>query len=298
MDTVPAGQPCCCRQLVIGHLPAGLYGRHDDVAGLSLPSFLIWGCHLPSSRPDGFCLSGVNNRYSNEGMILIRSLLFNLLFYSSTAVLAVVLLPCLLRGDWTRAAGKFWGWYTSRLLFIAGLSHRMSGQTHKSRQVIYAVKHQSAWETLVLYWELDAPVIVLKQELLRLPILGWFFLRSGCIAVDRKAGMAALKKMRQQAVVAASGGRSVLIFPQGTRVAAGQSAPYQIGVFALYQATGLDVVPVALNSGRFWARNGFVKRPGVITVRFLPVLGGGLPRAQFMTSLEEAIETEMMRLES
>ena len=297
VDSVRSAQLGCGGQLIIGDDGPVLYDCHQHLASLALPVIRICGCHLPSFWPDGFCLSGVNNRYSNGGMILIRSMLFNLLFYSSTAVLAVALLPCLLRGDWARAAGKFWGWYTSRLLYIAGLSHQISGQTHKSRQVIYAVKHQSAWETLVLYWELDAPVIVLKRELLRLPILGWFFLRSGCIAVDRKAGMAALKMMRQQAVIAASSGRSVLIFPQGTRVATGQSAPYQIGVFSLYQATGLDVVPVALNSGRFWARNGFIKRPGVIAVRFLPVLGGGLPRAQFMTSLEEAIETEMMRLD-
>ena len=110
--------------------------------------------------------------------------------------------------------------------------------------------------------------------------------------------MAALKMMRQQAVAAAATGRSVLIFPQGTRVASGQSAPYQIGVFALYQATGLDVVPVALNSGRFWARNGFIKRPGLISVCFLPTLAGGLSRADFMTTLEEAIETQMTRLDS
>lgn len=109
--------------------------------------------------------------------------------------------------------------------------------------------------------------------------------------------MAALKMMRQQAVAAAATGRSVLIFPQGTRVASGQSAPYQIGVFALYQATGLDVVPVALNSGRFWARNGFIKKPGLISVCFLPSLAGGLSRGEFMTKLEEAIETEMTRLD-
>lgn len=231
-------------------------------------------------------------------MILIRSFLFNILFYASTAVLAVVLLPCLLRGRWVRAAGKFWGWYTAQLLLVAGLRHQMTGEDHNPRQVIYAVKHQSAWETLVLYWELDAPVIVLKRELLRLPLLGWFFQRSGCIAVDRKAGMAALKMMRQQAVEAAATGRSLLIFPQGTRVASGQSAPYQIGVFALYQATGLDVVPVALNSGQFWARNGFIKRPGLISVCFLSILAGGLSRGDFMTRLEEAIETKMTQLDS
>jgi 1-acyl-sn-glycerol-3-phosphate acyltransferase len=231
-------------------------------------------------------------------MLLIRSFLFNLIFYVSTAILAVCLLPCLMRGSWARGAGKFWGRYTAWLLYIVGLRHEIRGDAQKSRQVIYAVKHQSAWETIILYWELDAPVIVLKRELLRLPILGWFFLRSGCIPVDRNAGMAALKKMRHQAVMAAAGGRSLLIFPQGTRVASGQSAPYQIGVFVLYQATDLDVVPVALNSGRFWARNRFIKRPGIVIVHFLPALAGGLPRGSFMTKLEYEIETAMLSLEN
>ena len=231
-------------------------------------------------------------------MILIRSFLFNILFYVSTVILAICLLPCLLRGSWARKAGKFWGWYTACLLHIVGLCHEMRGDTQKNRQVIYAVKHQSAWETLILYWELDAPVIVLKRELLWLPFLGWFFLRSGCIAVDRKAGMKALKKMRQQAAIAAAGGRSLLIFPQGTRVATDQIAPYQVGVFALYQAAELDVVPVALNSGRFWARNGFLKRPGKVIVHFLPALVGGLSRGSFMTKLEDDIETAMLSLDS
>ena len=230
-------------------------------------------------------------------MILVRSFLFNLVFYLSTVFLTVCLLPCLLRREWTQAAGKFWGWFTACLLRIVGLYHETRGDAQKTKQVIYAAKHQSAWETLVLYWELDAPVIVLKRELLYLPILGWFFLRSGCIAIDRKAGMAALKKLRQQAEASVAEGRSLLIFPQGTRVASGQSVPYQVGVFALYEATSLDVVPVALNSGRFWARKGFIKKPGLISVCFLPSLAGGLSRGEFMTKLEEAIETEMTRLD-
>ena len=219
------------------------------------------------------------------------------MFFLSTVFLTICLLPCLLRRDWTRVAGKFWGWYTACLLKIVGLHHEIRGDAKKTKQVIYAAKHQSAWETLVLYWELDAPVVVLKRELLYLPILGWFFLRSGCISVDRKAGMAALKKLRQQAVASVAGGRSLLIFPQGTRVASGKSAPYQVGVFALYQATGLDVVPVALNSGRFWARNGFIKNPGVVNVHFLPAIGRGLPRGIFMTKLENEIEKAMRYLD-
>ena len=133
-------------------------------------------------------MSHAAGRDSNGIMILIRSFLFNLMFFLSTVLLTVCLLPCLLRRDWTRAAGKFWGWYTACLLNIVGLHHEIRGDAQKTKQVIYAAKHQSAWETLVLYWELDAPVIVLKRELLYLPILGWYFLRSGALLLTVRLG--------------------------------------------------------------------------------------------------------------
>ncbi len=230
-------------------------------------------------------------------MTFLRSLLFNLLFYGLTACLSVLLLPFLLSSKSAQAAGQFWGWLTHKLLFIAGLSHRNEGSMLADEQVIYAAKHQSAWETIILYWQLGAPVVVLKKELLYIPILGWFFSRAGCIALDRKAGMSALRVLRGQAEKTLHSGRSILIFPQGTRVAPYQHAPYQIGVFALYQATGLSVVPVALNSGQFWGRRGFFKHPGQITVSYLPVLKPYMQRSDFMDRLETAIETRTNALE-
>ena len=96
----------------------------------------------------------------------------------------------------------------------------------------------------------------MKQELMRIHCIGWVFKRTGSIGVDRSAGMAALKKLKRDALIALETGRPLLIFPQGTRVLPRTEAPYQIGVYALYSATGLPVVPVALNSGSFWPRKG------------------------------------------
>lgn len=231
-------------------------------------------------------------------MTFIRSLIFNLAFYGLTVFLAFLLLPCLASARSAQAAGRFWGWITHKLLFIAGLSHKNEGDMQCGRQVIYAVKHQSAWETLILYWQLGAPVVVLKKELMQIPILGWFFAQAGCIALDRKAGMAALRHLRAQAEQARQSGRSILIFPQGTRVRPGSTHPYQIGVFALYEQTGLPVVPVALNSGQFWGRRGFTKKPGLISVSYLPTLAAGLKRKAFMHQLEQAIETRNAELEA
>ena len=231
-------------------------------------------------------------------MTFLRSLIFNLAFYGLTVVLVCLLLPCLVTSRSAQAAGRFWGWITHKLLFITGLSHQNDGDMQGDHQVIYAVKHQSAWETLILYWQLDAPVVVLKKELMRIPILGWFFAQAGCIALDRKAGMAALRHLRAQAEQACHSGRSILIFPQGTRVRPGSTHPYQIGVFALYEQTGLPVVPVALNSGQFWGRRGFTKKPGQISVSYLPPIAAGLKRKEFMYQLEQAIETRNAELEA
>lgn len=231
-------------------------------------------------------------------MTFLRSLLFNLAFYGLTTILAFLLIPCLVTPRSAQAAGRFWGWLSHKLLYIAGLTHRNEGERHLGAQVIYAVKHQSAWETLILYWQLGAPVVVLKKELMHIPVLGWFFARAGCIALDRKAGMAALRHLRAQAERAKSSGRSILIFPQGTRVRAGQSHPYQIGVFALYEQSGLPVIPVALNSGQFWGRRGFTKKPGQICVSYLPALPAGLTRKAFMQQLEQQIETRTAELEA
>ena len=231
-------------------------------------------------------------------MTFLRSLLFNLAFYGLTTILAFLLLPLIVTPRSAQAAGRFWGWLTHKLLFIAGLSHQNDGDSLRSSQVIYAVKHQSAWETLILYWQLGAPVVVLKKELMMIPILGWFFAQAGCIALDRGAGMAALRQLRAQADIARRSGRSILIFPQGTRVAPGTSRPYQIGVFALYEQTGLAVLPVALNSGQFWGRRGFTKKPGRICVSYLPVIATGLKRKEFMKNLEIAIETRNAELEA
>ena len=125
-----------------------------------------------------------------------------------------------------------------------------------------------------------------------------FFAQAGCIALDRKAGMTALRHLRAQADIARRSGRSILIFPQGTRVAPGTWQPYQIGVFALYEQTGLAVLPVALNSGQFWGRRGFTKKPGRISVSYLPVIATGLKRKEFMQNLEIAIETRNAELEA
>ncbi len=227
-------------------------------------------------------------------MIYITSFIFNTLFYIGTAILVVMMGPVLLLPSFmARNIARFWGWLAHKQLYIVGIRQREYGDKYLGKQVIYAVKHQSAWETIILSWLLHAPAFVLKVELLRLPIIGMFFIKTGCIPVDRADGARALRKMRVAALELAAQGRSMLIFPQGTRVPPGASRPYEIGVFALYESTGLPVVPVALNSGLVWPRNSWLKYPGTVDIHFLEPIQPGLTRKQFMVKLEQRIESKM-----
>ena len=232
-------------------------------------------------------------------MVYLKSFVFNSLFYMGTGILVIVMGPVLLFPPrYARAVARFWGYMTYLLLGLIGITQTVSGDRHLGRQVLYAVKHQSAWETIILSWLLAAPAFVLKRELLWLPIIGWFFLKTGCIPVDRSAGMRALREMRAAGQDLAKKDRSMLIFPQGTRVAPGADQPYEIGVFSLYQATGLPVVPVALNSGYVWPRNSWLKYPGRVTVAFLDPIEPGLDRKCFMAKLKKCIEDRMLVLDA
>ncbi|HEY4134938.1 MAG TPA: lysophospholipid acyltransferase family protein [Alphaproteobacteria bacterium] len=235
-------------------------------------------------------------------MAKLRALLFNIAFYGVTALLGVLYLPLLLvpgkAGERAMmAAGRVWSALLLRLLkLIVGLDHEVRGQLPPG-PVLIAAKHQSAWDTLMLPVLLGAPVVVLKRELFWLPFYGWYARRAGMIGIDRKGGGKSLRALLRAAREKAAEGRPLVIFPQGTRSAPGAQLPYQPGVAAMYGDLNLPVVPVALNSGLFWGRYAFTKRPGRITVEFLPVIPPGLPKRDFLARLEAAIEPATVQLE-
>ena len=152
------------------------------------------------------------------------------------------------------------------------------------------MKHQSAWDTIALLSICDMPAVVLKRELTWIPLYGWYIMAMRMIPIDRSAGAKALKDMVRRAKAAAAEGRSVLIFPQGTRVAVGDKVPYQPGVAALYGQLGLPCVPVALNSGLVWPRRAFRGRRARSRSNSCPPIPPGLRREPFMNTLEAQIE--------
>jgi len=233
------------------------------------------------------------------GFLWLRSLLFNVGWYAGSAVIAIVGAPILLLPrHWVVAWSHFWivfclGW----LRLTCRLSHRLGGlENMPAGPVIIACKHQSTWETLAFALLFPNSAIILKRELLFIPIVGWAMARAGHIGVERGDGAKALRGLVRQAKAALAEGRSILIYPEGTRTPVGSQPPYQVGTAALYRQLGVPVVPVALNSGVFWGRRKFIKWPGVIDVEVLPAIPPGIDRKTFMATLRERIEGATARL--
>lgn len=227
-------------------------------------------------------------------MIWLRALLFNVALVAATAAFGITGLPLLFAPRrWVMRFGRLWARSVLGLLkAIVGLGADIRGLRYLPRGAcIVAMKHQSAWDTLILPAVIPDPAVVLKRELLLVPFYGWYAVRAGSIAIDRKGGAAALRRMVRAARKTAAAGRPVVIFPEGTRTAPGRRLAYQPGVAALYQALQVPLVPAAVNSGLFWGRRQFMRRPGTVLVEILPPIVPGKPRPAFMAELERRIET-------
>jgi len=188
-----------------------------------------------------------------------------------------------------------WVWAQGHLAvarWTLGLRYEVSGRDRlPDGPYVIAARHQSAWETIAFNVIFPRPAYVLKRELFRIPVIGWWLWRVGMIGIDRSAGASALRKTVAGAQAGAADGQPVVIFPGGTRSAPGPIGRLQPGVAALYRDLGLPVVPVALNSGAFWRRNGLAFRGGTIRVAIQPPIEAGLDRKAFMARLSEALDS-------
>jgi 1-acyl-sn-glycerol-3-phosphate acyltransferase len=161
---------------------------------------------------------------------------------------------------------------------------------------LVASKHQSAWETFALIPLFRDPVLLMKRELFWIPFHGWFSYKFGMIPVDRDKGPTALRRMLHAAKERIRSGREIILFPEGTRRAPGAPPDYKTGIVLLYNTLKVPCVPVALNSGVFWPRRSWLRKPGKVLVEILDPIPPGLPKTEFLSRLEEAIETASNRL--
>lgn len=234
-------------------------------------------------------------------MSLIRSLIFNALFYVSiilymTLGLPVLLMPQRFMMVFVRVWSRYFVWLTST---VAGIKMEVRGREHlRKGPLLIAAKHQSLWETMALLQFFDDPCFILKRELTYLPLFGWYLLRTGQIPVDRKGGAKVRSELmkRTQKAILTQPGRQLIMFPEGTRRPVGAPPAYRSGIAHVYSALNIPVTPVAMNSGVFWPRRSLRLRPGTIVLEFLPDIPPGLTRDAFMQALETSIETASNKL--
>ncbi len=231
---------------------------------------------------------------------VIRSIFFNICFLIATAISCVIYIPTLLL-----PRKLYLNTVTAYLLtvqfferHVMGITYEVRGLEHLPKDGAYLIasKHQSLFETFKLRLIFDDPAIILKKELLRIPLWGLYLGKSDVIAIDRSTPERALKSIEEGALRMKAQGRPIIIFPQGTRVHPDETPadkPYKAGIARVQDATNLPVIPMALNSGYFWPKRGWLKNPGTVIFQLLePIEPGKMDRKKLMNTLQQRIEKQ------
>jgi 1-acyl-sn-glycerol-3-phosphate acyltransferase len=227
-------------------------------------------------------------------MILARSLVFVTFFYLWSVVCGLLMAPLLLAPrPWMMRAMRIWAQVLIAVMRpICGIRVEVRGREHLPMgAALVASKHQCMFDALGTLAIYPDACFVTKRELFSIPFFGWYCRHSGMIDVDRAGRSRALRQLVSDAQDRMREARQLIIFPEGHRMAPGETGDYQPGVAALYRELGLPCTPVATNSGRHWPAHGIIRRPGVIVYQFLEPIPAGLHRAAFMRTLEDRIET-------
>lgn len=224
-------------------------------------------------------------------METVRSVIFNILFF--LAMFIFLSFGMLLMPFDRRHVFIFWCHLSVIIDFltrkIAGITYTIENKSMPvNSPAIYAVRHESAWETLVLIRHFYQPVFILKKELIKIPFFGALSKKAGAIDVDRESGVKTLLDTMKKVKDAIATGHSVVMFPEGTRVQSGKRAEIKRGIALFYKKNNCPVIPVVHDSGKFWKKRGFIKHPGNITVKFLKPILPGLSQEEFMKQLTNA----------
>lgn len=228
-------------------------------------------------------------------MLIIRSYIFTIFFVIWTGFLCTIFLPLTWFGHKQATfAGRTWACGIIWMLkIICGITHKIEGiENLPSGPCVIASKHQSAWDTMIFFLIIKHPVFVMKKELLKVPLFGNFMFKMGMLPVDRAGGASALKLMLRQVKERLAEGMSLVVFPEGTRTEIGQVVKYHPGIASIYNEPSINslFVPVALNSAKCWGKKSLIKKPGIITIRFLKPIEKGMDRKLFMQKLSADIE--------
>ena len=234
-------------------------------------------------------------------MLLLRSLLFNLFLYTGIILVFLIAIPALfMPAKITLLFGKFLGHYVVlivRIFLNTKVEFIGIERIPKDEKYFVASAHQSMFETFALQSVLNYPVFILKKELLKIPLFGQYLKKIKSIEIIRDTTTKEnLNFFEKVAKIVKNEYRPLLIFPLGTRVKIEDRVPFKKGVGRIYEALNISCVPIALNSGKVWPKNGIIKYPGKITVSFLEPIKPGLNREEFIKNLEMKIYDEIKNI--
>ena len=229
---------------------------------------------------------------------MIRNSLFSIFFFTGIVLISIFFLPALfLPKKIVLFGGKIMGYWTSFCLKIF-LSTKIviKGRENiiKNKKFFIAASHQSMFETFFLQTIFDAPVFILKKELLIIPIFGWYLKKIGSISIKRnkisKENLGFFDDIIKQINLS---NRPLIIFPQGTRLTPSDRLPFKKGSSRIYEELGISCQPIAINSGNTWPKHGSKKINKTITISILKPIEPGLEKETFLRQLEQSIYSEL-----
>jgi len=229
---------------------------------------------------------------------MIRNTLFLFFFFTGIIVISILFLPSLVFPQKiVLFGGKLFGYWSSFCLkFFLNTKIEIKGRENiiSNTKFFIAASHQSMFETFFLQTIFNSPKFILKYELLKIPVFGWYLSKIGSISVDRnkisKSNLGLIDKIRDSV---SSSNRPIIIFPQGTRILPGERVPFKKGVGRIYSELKIKCQPVAINSGTVWPKKGSLTRNKTITVSILKAVEPGLDSKEFTDLIEKKIYSEL-----
>ncbi|MBA5724012.1 1-acyl-sn-glycerol-3-phosphate acyltransferase [Candidatus Liberibacter sp.] len=233
-------------------------------------------------------------------MILIRSIIFNILFCINILLAAIISIPLWLLSTkkqfmrfariWVNIQQLLLKYVTKTCLKVEGLEHI------PPKGCIIAIKHQSSWDTIFFLTCLNDPIFIVKRSIFYIPLFGWYCFRLGMIGVDRNSKRIDMRNIIKRSQKTVEQNRQLVIYPEGTRRPPGAKTIYKKGIAHIYNSLSVPVIPIVVHAGLFWPHKGFMRYPGNFKVRILPPIPPGMPKEDFFAKLQDNMEYESKKL--